>query len=293
MSVPLLLTPDPTQGLRYYGWRWLTFSGAAAIWPGIQRETYGWLWPLALLWIPLAGGLLRGWRARLLLFSSWAWLGFIFLCKHAGALNHYGLIFLFFLYAWCLDLGERGETGEGKAPWPRRGLVWLFAGVVLAHIAYAAIFFRDHRGKHFSGAAEMAAYLREAGLAGRELVSYPAYVGTALLPYLPGQQLYQMEDGRKVTFMTWTLEYFQGLNTPFPSLYSRMIAHYLASPEVPDSILFLCDPSVPEQSGWELLFQNSRPSIKEDEFFRLYRIRPDRAPEPPPDSAEITRVKRL
>lgn len=280
LAVPVLLMPDPTQGLTYfYGWRWLLFSGAAAIWPGIQRETYHALWPLALVWIPLAVVLLRGGRARLVLFASWAWLGFIFMFKHSGALNHYGLIFLLFLFAWCLDLQEGGDAADRNPKGLRRTAAWLLAFVVLAHVAYAAVFFRQHLGKSFSGAAEMAAFIREAGLEGREMVSYPAYIGTALLPYLPDQRLYQMEDGRTVTYMTWTLEYFQGLDMPFPLLYQRMIGHYEGRPDAPDSILLLCDRSVPGQPGWELLFRNTRPSIKEDEFFHLYRIPLARAPE--------------
>lgn len=270
-AVPILLTPDPTQGLQYYyGWRWLLFSGAAAIWPGIQRETYRLFWPLALIWIPLALALVRGGRARSILGFSWAWLGFIFLFKHSGALNHYGLIFLYFLFTWWLGLQEQGgaalrETGI------RRAAAGLCVLVVMAQAAYAAVFYLNHRGRHFSGAAEMAAYMREAGLEGQELVAYPAYIGTALLPYLPTQRIYQMEDGRTTTFMTWTLEYFQGLNMPFPDLYAKMNQVH-GGGGGPEFRLLLCNDSLPPRDDWELLFENTRPSIKKDEFFRLYRI---------------------
>ena len=272
-AVPALLTPDPTQGLQYYyGWRWLLFSGAAAIWPGIQRETYSLLGPLALTWIFWAMALVRGWRARAVVWTAWAWLGFLFMFKHSGALNHYGLIFVFFLFAWWLDWADAPERATARPTGQRRVAVGLLALAVLAHVAYAGVFYAGHRGRHFSGAAEMAGFIRAAGLEGRDLVAYPAYVGTALLPYLPDQKIHQMEDGQTTTYMTWTLDYFRGLNTPFPALYERTIRRFADRPDAPKEIFLLSGDSVPVRTEWTLLFENTRPSVKGDEFFRLYRV---------------------
>ena len=128
----------------------------------------------------------------------------------------------------------------------------------------------------------MAAVIKQARLESEELVSFPADMGKTVLPYLPGTQLYQMETDELVTFTTWTKEYFHGLDSPFPFLYRRMIQHYMAQSGKPDSILFLCNQQAAEEflrmqhndsfSNWDFLFRSTRPSIKQYEYFYLYRI---------------------
>ena len=81
-----------------------------------------------------------------------------------------------------------------------------------------------------------------------------------------------MEDGQTTTYMTWTLDYFRGLNTPFPALYERTIRRFADRPDAPKEIFLLSGDSVPVRTEWTLLFENTRPSVKGDEFFRLYRV---------------------
>ena len=274
LSVPVLLMPHADQMPAVGGGQWLIlpWAGVAAIWPGLQAESFRWLWPLALVWLPLVAWLPRGWPARFFVLSTWAWLGFIFLTKHPGYLNHYGLIQVFFLFSVCL--GEAGAAVP-EAGWPlrRKAAAGLYALVLLADVAYAAVFYAHHRGCHFSGAREMATFIRAAGLEGEHLAAHPAYIGTALLPYLPGQRLYQVQGGRTGTFMTWTQAYYDGLFTPPSRLYRDMLDHYAQLPDPPDSFLFLSSQPVLDQPNWELLFCNTRPSLKPDEFFYLYRVR--------------------
>ena len=271
-AVPVLLTPDATQGLQsYYGWLWVPMAGAAAICPGFQPTTYVQLALSALFWIYLAMTLVRSWLARSVVWAAWAWLGFIFMFKHTGELNHHGLIFVFFLLAWWLDEAGAPER-PAVQPRGRRIAVGLCTLMVMMHVARAGIFYVGHRGRHFSGAQEMAGFIRAAGLEGQDLVAYPAYIGTALLPYLPNQKIYQMEDGQITTYITWTMDYIRGMNTPFSTLYEQMLQHFANRPDVPEGILLLCSDLTLVRPEWTLLFENSRPSVKEDEFFRLYRV---------------------
>ena len=286
LSASTIFLPYPGRvllGVKPYGGLAVAAAVASSIWPDIALNTRAWVW-LAAVWIPPILFLLHTWPARFFLSLTWGWLGILFWFKDAYP-RHHGLLLIYFLFAWCLDL-ELKEDATGTSRF-RRLATGVFFLLVLLNVASAFQFYLHHRGRFFSGGTEMAAFIQHTGLARQDLAALSADLGKVVLPYFPDKRFYRMEEGEMGTYNTWSQAYFDGASAPFPALYARMIDHYLTQPHRPESVLFLCSQHVIEAlprlrayldySSWALLFHNTRPCIKSEEFFYLFRI-----PLPPP-----------
>ena len=105
-----------------------------------------------------------------------------------------------------------------------------------------------------------------------EIVSYPDYIGTTILPYIPGKEIYQLGTGRRGTFITWDNSYYLGNSTPFPKLFQGLLKYYKIEYPGLKSVLFVTPLSPAVFPDLELLFENSRQTIKGDEHLFIYRL---------------------
>jgi len=280
ISAALMLTPqvDQFSGLYFFGWRVIARSLAFALLPFLKDLNISvyLLCLISLAWVPLIILMLKKRASKIIFIISYLWLAFIFLFKHSGDLRHFGLILIFFVFAWWIDLAGRNkdenEQSANKQCLKYQVTLYLLVVILGVNVIYAGYFYYENYIKNFSGAKEMAQYINDNNLTDQKIAAYPAYCGTALLPYLPGKKFYQMESMREGTFMTWDNLFLTGLNIPYPILKNYLKYYYSLPSHRADSVLILS--TTPEASDPELrlIFKNTKPSIKKDEFFYLYRL---------------------
>lgn len=268
----LILLPASNQSANFIfqGWHFLTISSSAALLPFVSINNYNYFWPLLFTWPILISYLLFYKKSQIFFIGSTFWLFFIFLYKNTGDLRHYGLILVFFIFAMALDLIERERVKKKLDNYYQAGIIFLSI-ILLVNLVYSAIFLFKHSSENFSGSKEIAEYIKSSNLLSEEIASYPSYIGSSLLPYLENKKMYQPETQELGTFITWSDDYFTGLYSPFPLLEKRMKNYYLEKNPPIESILFLSNALV-EHDNWQLLYQNTKNSLKKDEFFYLYRL---------------------
>lgn len=227
-----------------------------------------------LAWLPIILFLLQSWKTKTFFALTSFWLLYIFLFKHAGDFRHYGLILILFIFLWWLDIIENKEkTSIATNLGPLTGFIVLLA-VIFNGLFYAGTVYAYTPKTMFSGAKEMAEYLQNNNLINEEIAAYPSYSGSALLPYLPGKEFYQMECLKKGTFLTWNNIFMIGQSSSYQLLKNELKIFYKKIENRPknNSILLLTVLPPGFDSELEYITKTSKKTIKKDEFFYLYRL---------------------
>jgi len=275
-STILMLTPqlDQYSGFTFSGYSYTTRSLASALFPFFTTSNL----PIylsvliSLLWLPFIISFLKSWQAKIIFIIPVLWLEFIFLFKHVGDLRHYGLILIFFIFAWWLDLIIIKRKIIYKHSLSAKIIFNLFLVCLIINSAYALNFFYKTNNMFFSGSREMAQYIKNNNLKQEEIATYPSYSGSALLPYLPGKEFYQLDAQKKATFLTWNNAFSTGVNTPYAILKNYLKNYYSLPKNKVKSVLLLTTLPPGYDPELELIFKNSRETVKRDEFFYLYRL---------------------
>lgn len=227
---------------------------------------------LGLIWLPLIFFLLKKLKFKIIFIINYLGLAYIFTFAHPGDLRHYGLILIVFIFLWWLDILENNNNFKiGDNVGTLSGLVLLITFLVISSI-FSGYFYLSNKDKYFSGAKEMAGYLQANNLLQEEIAAYPSYSGSALLPYLPDKEFYQMETFEKGTFLTWNDTFILGKNSPYGFLKNKLKLYYQKKDGKPESILFLTIFPPSFDPELELISQTSKETVKKDEFFYLYRL---------------------
>jgi len=287
-SAVLILIPKMDQyfGLGFSNWHIIARSLSSSLLPFFGEPTMPvyLLYPLVIAWIPLIVFILKKNQSKIIFLLPVFWLEFIFLFRYPGSIRHHGLILIFFLFAWWIDLmGDEKKSAEAENI-KYKITVYLLSICLALSAIYAGYFYLTSIGKNFSGAKEMAQYIKNNHLENGEIAAYPSYSGSALLPYLPDKKFYQMETLKKGTFLTWNNAFYSGDVAPFPNLKKYLKYYYSLPQNKVDSILVLT--ALPEGSNQEsefifennnpeleFIFKNTKETVKQDEFFYLYRLR--------------------
>ncbi|HZJ41446.1 MAG TPA: hypothetical protein VFD51_00265 [Patescibacteria group bacterium] len=275
-SAILMLVPqlDQYSGFTFLGFRPIAQSLASALFPFFANPNLPIFVSIivSLLWLPFIISLLKSWRAKIIFIIPVLWLEFIFLFKHSGYLRHYGLILIFFIFAWWLDLIIIKRKSIYKQSLYAKIILILFLVCLVINSGYAFNFFYKTNKMFFSGSQEMAQYLKDNNLDQEEIATYPSYSGSALLPYLPGKEFYQLDAQKKATFLTWNNDFFNGISTPYSILKNNLKYYYSLPENKVDSVLLLTTFPPEDDPELEFIFKNSRETVKQDEFFYLYRL---------------------
>ncbi|HEX9406289.1 MAG TPA: hypothetical protein VF975_03175, partial [Thermoanaerobaculia bacterium] len=115
----------------------------------------------------------------------------------------------------------------------------------------------------FSGAKEMAEFMRARGMQANAIAAHSETTASALAPYFDHPFWYAgIEDYG--TFSKWDGRFERGLEVSYPEAVRRARGRFpllLLNVEMPD----------PERNGWRLLYHNRRPQFANfDESFWLY-----------------------
>jgi len=288
VSSVLLLIPKMDQyfGLGFSNWHIIACSLSSALLPffGDKAMLVYLLYPLIIAWVLLVIFILKKNQSKIIFLLPVFWLEFIFLFRYPGSIRHHGLILIFFLFAWWIDLISDKRKSFKAENIKYKTAVYLLCVCLALSTIYAGYFYLTSTNKSFSGAKEMAQYIKNNHLENEEIAIYPSYSGSALLPYLPNKEFYQMETMKKGTFLTWNNAFYSGDVTPFSNLKKYLKYYYSLPQNKADSILVLT--ALPEGSNHEsefifknnnpdleFIYKNTKKTIKEDEFFYLYRLR--------------------
>ncbi|MEO6258896.1 MAG: hypothetical protein ABIP63_01045 [Thermoanaerobaculia bacterium] len=213
-----------------------------------------------LLWIPIA---LLG------VLHSWVWLGGL---RHAG----------FFLIAALLALWIDGtrrmnspptRTGEVKKVRLQEGArpaaaLLLNAALLFSTTTAIRYWIADSQAS-FSGAREMASFIRSHHIDRDPIAAHNLTQCEALLPYLPATAFWYAGLQHEGTYMTWDAAMERALDVPYPVAEARSRTHFLGKRW---TLLLNVEMPAPETHGYRLLFANQIPVFeKRDERYWLYQ----------------------
>jgi len=132
----------------------------------------------------------------------------------------------------------------------------------------------------FSGSKEMGEFIRDHHLLDRYgLAGHKPFQCEAVMPYLPGKQIWYAGLGRFGTYLPWDRSLRVAANMKYGDAVARAI-RFFAEEKKPWLLLLNVKMSFPEQRGFRLIYATHRPVFwVEDENFWLYEpIRVDTHP---------------
>lgn len=195
----------------------------------------------------------------LVLFGTYAGLAFLYIYKWIGGFRHTGFVLLVLLYAlWTSTTNDRSRLlAQGVL------LVTLVVSVA-ATVRISQLEFQYA----FSGAEEMAGFIRQSRLEALPIAAHSETTTSAICPWIP-HPFWYAGSRRLGTFTMWDQEFERGLEVPYPDAVANAKRHFagkdyllLLNVEMPD----------PASNGFALLHQTAVPVFAhQDERFWLYR----------------------
>jgi hypothetical protein len=186
--------------------------------------------------------------AGLLTLYSFVWL---------GGLRHAGFILVIVLVAiWIADRVDLRFTSAAAL---------LLNGALLLSVCVAAEYWIGDVREPFSGAKEMAAFIR--GEAVTEVAAHNLTQCEALLPYLPRTRFWYAGLGTYGTYLKWDAAQERALEMPYPIAEERSRREFAGRKWL---LLFNVEMPDPAAHGFRLLHATTEPFEKTDERYWLY-----------------------
>lgn len=196
--------------------------------------------------------------AQLFLWGSLAALSFIYALVWMAGARHGALIFIAVFGALWLARDEGPLRAEPE--------LMVLVNVVLAIQAASGLWIGwVEIRRPFSGSTEMAEYLRRPDVARYPIAAHPPAMGEAVLPYLPGKQLYYAGMERYGTYMLWDGRYSRAAEMSAGTAARMAREHFGERP-----YLLLLNRRLPDKRSYRLLHMTARPFAYADEQYFLY-----------------------
>lgn len=195
--------------------------------------------------------------ALLILLGSYAFFGYLFVFKWLGGLRHFGFVLIVLLFALWI-----GETVS-------RSVAWVLLTVALAVSVISAVNIWRLDWKYaFSGAKEMAEFIRSRGMSSYTIAAHSETTTSALCPYFEHPFWFAgIEDFG--TFSKWDGRFARGLEVTYPEVVRRVTERFGDRSKV--LLLLNVEMPQPERNGWRLLYHDRRRQFANfDESFWLY-----------------------
>lgn len=205
----------------------------------------------------------RNRSALLVLCASCAGLFYVFTFKWIGGLRHSGFILLVAIYAlWTAETDDPDASRRERSIAYGALTITLF-GSILTNAAVS----RMDTLYAFSGAEEMATFIRAANLDRVPIAAHSETTTSALCPWIR-EPLWYAGSQRTGTFNLWDQRFERGLEVTYPAAVAAAQQHFagrdyllLLNVEMPD----------PPAHGFRLVYANRRPVFeKTDERYWLY-----------------------
>jgi hypothetical protein len=198
---------------------------------------------LVVLWVTIAA---------LLCLYSFVWLGGL---RHAGFLV---VITLVAVWLGARDVDWRYASAAAL----------LLNGALLISVFVAARYWIDETRSAFSGAKEMAIFIRDHRFEAADIAAHNVTQCEALLPYLPRTRFWYAGLGDYGTYLKWDAAQERALEMPYPVAEMRARQRFDGRPWL---LLFNVEIPNPEAHGFRLLYTNQQAIFeKTDERYWLY-----------------------
>jgi len=208
---------------------------------------------LVLLALTLA--LRRSREAVLLLWLTIAAMGIIYSWIWIGGLRHAGFVLIVTLVAVWIAEGESVPAA-----------LLLNVTLALSVIVCASTWRKEMLGS-FSGAKEMAAFMRAQSLDRLPVAAHNLTQSEAVLAYLPPRRFWYAGLGAEGSYMTWDAAFERALDVPYPIAELRAREHFGRGRWL---LLFNVEMPEPAAHGFRLLHVTRMPFAYPDERFWLY-----------------------
>jgi hypothetical protein len=213
---------------------------------------------LVLLAITFA--LRRSRESLLILWLPTAAMGLLYSYVWIGGLRHTGFVLIVTLVAVWIA-GEEDRRASAFAAL----LLNMALGLSMSLFGSAA---RADVLWSFSGAKEMARYLRANGLDRVEIAAHNLTQSEAVLAYLPPRRFWYAGLGAEGSYMTWDAAFERALDVPYPVAERRALEHFGPARWL---LLFNVEMPDPPAHGFRLVYATrGRVFEKTDERFWLY-----------------------
>jgi hypothetical protein len=199
-----------------------------------------------LLWLPLA---------VLAILYSYVWL---------GGLRHAGFFLLLTIVAIWIAGDRDAELIDRR--WAAVAAIALNLSLFVSTLVAMRYWIADIR-EPFSGAQEMAFFIRDQNLGRIPIAAHNLTQCEALLPWLPGKRFWYAGLGEEGTYMKWDAAFERALDVPYPAAETRSQEHFRGRPWL---LLFNVEMPDPASHGFRLLHATAVPFEKTDERYWLY-----------------------
>lgn len=203
--------------------------------------------------------------AQLFLWGSLAFLSILYAFVWMGGVRHGGIVLLTVIGALWMARVDTPLNGDRA--------VMLLLSVALAVGCISSVrSWSDDVRYPYSGAKELADYLRRTGLARYEIAAHRPPHGEAVLPYLPRKKFYYAGMQQYGSYMLWNAGYNRAYG-----MYDHQAAE-LAREHFGDRpfLLLLTRPLGRKADGYRLLYTTAVPFRQFDEQYFLYASAPER-----------------
>ena len=210
----------------------------------------------------------------LFIFSvSFAGLFYIFAFKYVGFVRHHGFILILLIFSlWISRYYSNSEkeflNRSFKINLSGISVVVINAFLALSLLCSLRFQYMDYRYK-FSGAEEMADFIKKNQLDAQIIIAHRSRKTCALLPYLPEKKFWYAGIEDYGTFITWNVKYLAGTRVSSSQVIRRAGR---AFPDKSKILLLLTSPlDFPESDGFRLLYKVDEVFGYSKEKFYLYK----------------------
>jgi hypothetical protein len=211
-----------------------------------------------------------GWSLRkrhdalILLLAPLALFGFMHTFIWFGGYHHAGILLT--LVIGALWIGRPADKATA-----------ILLNLTLLASAIAAIpIERSEITMAFSGAKEMGEFIRDHHLDRYELAGHKPYECEAVMPYLPGKQIWYTGLGRYGTYLPWDRSLREAGNMTYREA-AASASRFFGAQQKPWLLLFNAKMSFPERRGFRLVYATRRTVfwVTDEEFWLYEPLRPD------------------
>ena len=195
--------------------------------------------------------------ALFILLLSTLGLFYIFSLKYPGAPRHHGLILIIFLFSLWIS-GHYRDSQKNHlnitsiVNFSNIPIMLISACLALSLLYSLKIQYIEYKYV-FSGAKEMACFIKKNHLANHTIVAHKSIGANALLPYLPEQKFWYAGIENYGTFLTYNKKYLAGRDISNEQVVLRVKRKFLDKSQI---LLLLTEPlDFPELRGFTLLYK--------------------------------------
>jgi len=211
--------------------------------------------------------------ALFILLLSLSGLFYIFAFVYAGALRHHGFILILSLFSLWIstyyhDSNKKPFRIASNPKLPRISIAIITICLALSLPYSLKIQYLEYNYL-FSGAKEMADFIKRSNLDNYTIVAHPSPFASALLPYLPGKRFWYAGIEDYGTFVHYNKKYINGSLISNSEVIARMKKNF---PEKSKTLLLLSTPlSSLESDNFTLLYKVDEAFGYNNEKYYLYR----------------------